>query len=87
MTVPPTLAGGVPDDRNSLEGPAEGFGMAGRHDPSRILDPQVRHDRYCLSDAASWVSVSWNALTAASRYWPIPVRPWIILLAPVWNWA
>jgi hypothetical protein len=40
---------------------------------------------YCFRDAASWVSVSVNALTAASRYWPMPVRPWIILVAPELN--
>jgi hypothetical protein len=42
---------------------------------------------YCLREAASWGSVSVNALTAASRYWPMPVRPWIIFVAPVLNWV
>jgi len=33
----------------------------------------------------SWASVSPNALTAASRYWAIPFKPWIIRVAPEVN--
>ena len=38
-------------------------------------------------EAASCASVSWKDLAAVSRYWPMPVRPWIILVAPALNSA
>jgi hypothetical protein len=43
-------------------------------------------ERY-FREAASCVSVSWKALAAVSRYWPMPVRPSIIFVAPVLNSA
>ena len=46
---------------------------------------KVARSKTALDDMGKALAADWKARAAASRYWPIPVRPSIILVAPELN--